>query len=197
MSFARFGPNSDVYVYEDTNGGFTCERCPGRGQQHHCETAAEMLAHLLAHRAKGDRVPDDAIAEIQELISSGVTIRDLKPDRSGLAFDLIDILVLLGADAQRSNWTVPYVECVGGEAAAALDAASEAQEQLTGMRLIELARGLVQTIDGEFIGSLPGEAARWIVIRAVDSSAFDVETDREDVLRLLRARFLCVEEIPV
>ena len=65
MAFARFGLNSDVYVYEDTRGGFTCERCPAIGQQFRCQTAAEMASHLLAHRAKGDRVPDDAIEELQ------------------------------------------------------------------------------------------------------------------------------------
>lgn len=65
MAFARFTRDSDVYVYEDTRGGFTCERCPGVGAQFRCATAAEMLAHLLhEHRAKGQRVPDEAIEEL-------------------------------------------------------------------------------------------------------------------------------------
>ena len=64
MAFARFGRDSDVYVYEDTRGGFTCERCPEIGKQFRCTTSGEMVAHLLQHRARGDRVPDDAITEL-------------------------------------------------------------------------------------------------------------------------------------
>ncbi len=65
MAFARFGLDSDVYVYEDTRGGFVCERCPGVGQEYRCQTADEMLTHLLDHRAKGHRVPEYAIEELR------------------------------------------------------------------------------------------------------------------------------------
>ena len=70
MAFARFGLNSNVYVYEDVRGGFTCERCPTAGQQYRCQTAAEMVTHLLEHRAKGHRVPDSAIEELQAEVDS-------------------------------------------------------------------------------------------------------------------------------
>jgi hypothetical protein len=66
MAYARFARDSDVYVYADTRGGFTCERCPGVGEEFRCGTAAEMVTHLLIqHRAKGQRVPDDAINELR------------------------------------------------------------------------------------------------------------------------------------
>ena len=65
MAFARFGRDSDVYVYEDSRGGFTCERCPVVGQQFGCPTAAQMVAHLLEHRKTGDRVPEEAIDELK------------------------------------------------------------------------------------------------------------------------------------
>ncbi|WP_146646598.1 hypothetical protein [Labilithrix luteola] len=65
MAFARFTRDSDVYVYADTRGGFTCERCPGVGAEFRRATAAEMLTHLLyEHRAKGQRVPDEATEEL-------------------------------------------------------------------------------------------------------------------------------------
>ena len=66
MAFARFGRDSDVYVFEDAGGGYTCERCPKVGQSFNCRTAEEMLTHLLEHRAKGDKVPEDAIAELKK-----------------------------------------------------------------------------------------------------------------------------------
>ena len=65
MAFARFGRDSDVYVYEDISGGFACERCPAVGQQFRCETAAEMVAHLFQHRVRGQKVPDDAIEQLK------------------------------------------------------------------------------------------------------------------------------------
>ena len=57
MAYARFGRDSDVYVYADTAGGYTCERCPEVGQAFHCPSAAEMVPLVLAHLAKGLLVP--------------------------------------------------------------------------------------------------------------------------------------------
>jgi hypothetical protein len=66
MAYARFARDSDVYVYADARGGFTCERCPSGGAEFRCAAAAEMLTHLLTeHRAKGQRVPDEAIEELR------------------------------------------------------------------------------------------------------------------------------------
>jgi hypothetical protein len=66
MAYARFGWNSDVYVYKHVAGGFICERCPEIGKAFLCGTAREMTAHLVGfHRARGDRVPDDAIADLE------------------------------------------------------------------------------------------------------------------------------------
>ena len=127
----------------------------------------------------------------------GVTILDRDHTRGGLGFDLGDVVAVLGDDAERSSWTIADVECVGGAAATALHHASDTGESVSGERLIRLAADVGQIIDGEFVGCLPGESVAWIVIRAVDSSAFDVETDREDVLAALRARFASVVDLPV
>jgi hypothetical protein len=127
----------------------------------------------------------------------GVTILDRDPSSGVLSFDLKDILSVLGDDAERSTWTVRDVECLGGDAATALHHASDAREVLGGNRLADLARDVGQIIDGEFSARLPNEEAPWIMIRAVDSSAFDVETDREDVLAALKAKFDRVEDLPV
>jgi hypothetical protein len=67
MALARFGRDSDVYVYEDSRGGYTCQACEllQRGE-FRCATAAEMIPHLLAHRARGDGVPESALTELQD-----------------------------------------------------------------------------------------------------------------------------------
>jgi hypothetical protein len=65
MAYARFACDSDVYVFADTRGGFTCEHCPEVSDEFRCNTAAEMVTHLLTqHRAKAQRVPDDVIDEL-------------------------------------------------------------------------------------------------------------------------------------
>ena len=125
----------------------------------------------------------------------GVVILDRDPNSGVLSFDLRDVLALLGEDGVRSAWTVRGVECLGGDAAFALHHASEAGEVLAGHRLAELARDVGQIVEGEFSGRLPDEDSDWITIRAVDSSAFDVQTDREDVFRSLKATFKRVDDL--
>ena len=72
MAYARFARDSDVYVYADTRGGFTCERCPRVGEEFRCESPAEMVTHLLLrHRANGQLVPDEALDELRSEKESG------------------------------------------------------------------------------------------------------------------------------
>ena len=67
MSYARFGPDSDVYVFADIDGGYRCCFCAfsRSGPSFRCDTAAEMIEHLREHRAAGHTVPEDAIEELQ------------------------------------------------------------------------------------------------------------------------------------
>jgi len=111
-------------------------------------------------------------------------------------FDLVDILAAIGDDAATSLWTCRNVECSGGEAAAALHRASDCGDVLLGSALLEIARDVDQTIDGEFSGARYGEDEPWLRIRAVDGSAFDVESTRPSVLERVRARFEIVEDLP-
>ena len=126
----------------------------------------------------------------------GITIRDRDPIRGGLSFDLRDILPLLGVDAERSTWRIRYVECYGGDGATSLNSASDTGEVLAGDRLMHLAREVTQVVDGTFSGRLPGQQTDWIIIRAVDSSAFDVQTDRDDILDRLKTKFTRFEDYP-
>jgi hypothetical protein len=66
MAFARFGPDSDVYVYESAHGVYRCERCPRIGSAFQCETAEEMVQHLEEHVARGDKVPGEALTELRQ-----------------------------------------------------------------------------------------------------------------------------------
>lgn len=129
----------------------------------------------------------------------GIAIRDADPNRPFLSFDLTDLLDVVGADAVGSTWILRNVECVGrpsSDAVEALHRASDKSEELSGERLVALAREIIQVIDGEFIGRRSAESDPWIVITAVDSSWFDVETTDETLLLKLRARFNEVSDLP-
>jgi hypothetical protein len=98
--------------------------------------------------------------------------------------------------AIRSTWTARDVECLGDDAARKLEEASDRAEPLGGAEFVRLVHDVHQVIDGEFAAQLPNDARDWITIRSVDSSAYDVFTNRDDVLLRIVGRFRNVEEIP-
>lgn len=64
MADARFTFACDVYVFLDAHDGYVCQQCKLQpdGRRFATATAAEMIAHLIdEHRARGHRVPDDAL----------------------------------------------------------------------------------------------------------------------------------------
>lgn len=63
MSFARFGPGSDVYIYA-SGRGLECCGCALEGSVT-VDTAADMRAHLDDHRAAGHLVPDGLDAALE------------------------------------------------------------------------------------------------------------------------------------
>lgn len=67
MAYARFGRDSDVYVFLSTQGGLECCRCDllGESASYIAKTTPEMLTHHEQHRARGHRVPEDCIADLE------------------------------------------------------------------------------------------------------------------------------------
>jgi hypothetical protein len=142
------------------------------------DTGAEDQSHLNRKR----------------LPARGLAISD-RDDRNVLAFDLKDILALLGDKGLTSTWLLEGVEVVDGDAASDLHKFSESGEAVPGERLRKLAEKVSQTIDGEFSAFLDESQGPWIRIRAVDSSAFDVITTDTDVYRAIKNRFSRVAEL--
>jgi len=68
MSYARFGPNSDVYVYASGDNVFTCCGCklvaPDTGQTWEHGGKA-ILSHLQEHIAAGHKVPEYCIKALK------------------------------------------------------------------------------------------------------------------------------------
>lgn len=125
---------------------------------------------------------------------AGITISDADA-KDFLTLDLRDILALIPEDGARWLWGVSGAEAVG-PSAEALHSASDAGDTLSLVRLREIAAKITQTINGEFRSFRDGESEPWVVVRAVDSSTFDVISDDAVFLEKVRGRFKRVREYP-
>jgi hypothetical protein len=105
-------------------------------------------------------------------------------------------LNLAGQNAENAEWEISAVECADGAAADELHRWSGCTARVPGRVLLPLAVDVRQIIDGVFAGYRHGELHSWIIIRAVDSAAFDVESDDPDLLSRLRQHFHRVSDLP-
>jgi hypothetical protein len=105
---------------------------------------------------------------------------------------LDSMLTVLGEMALATTWKVRSVECVGAQADR-LHAVSDSGSPVHGTDLAEIASGVDQVIDGEFRAYGAGEEEAWLVLRAVDSTSWDVASPREDILNRFRAAYKVFE----
>jgi hypothetical protein len=129
------------------------------------------------------------------MISYGVTIDDVADEDPWLAVHLPDILDLFVTEVKNSQWKIFVEDCLG-DTAEQLWAISDSKTVISGQKLRELASGVYQIIDGEFTGCHSEEQDAWIVIRAVDSSWYDVYSRDEYVVERIRQRYKVVSDIP-
>lgn len=71
MSIARFGcDGSDVYVYQNTEGGYECCGCIFLSEEivdlATFKTAAELLGHMDLHRRAGHSVPNYVFQQLAD-----------------------------------------------------------------------------------------------------------------------------------
>jgi len=125
-------------------------------------------------------------------VMRGVTIRDMVESRKFLAVDLRHILDLLGERAIQSRWRASEVWATG-DASSKLEAAADGQAFITGEHLSRMAHNLAQVIDGEFL-AFENSDSPWIIIRAVDSSFYEVFSDEPAVLDRVRKSFQRVSD---
>ena len=125
----------------------------------------------------------------------GITITDYTDDNL-LAVDLVDIFRLLGSEVEDTEWELSEVESVGNTAADELHRLAGTKARVPGQTMLQLAAGVTQIIDGVFTGYRGGQDQPWIIIEAVDSSAYDVQSEDEAVLARIRQRFNHVADLP-
>jgi len=124
-------------------------------------------------------------------------IYDLK--QHALTFDLRDLVELLAPRSLQATWTVSTVKSsersdqlfeATGEGGEKLEALAKEDAELSGPELARLARETHQVIWGQFVGAFPSKSRdRWITIRAVDSTYYEITTIDEAVLNKIKSAF--------
>jgi hypothetical protein len=125
-------------------------------------------------------------------------IYDLK--QHVLAVDLRDLLRLLAPRSLEANWIVSTVkssksgqewfEATGEGGERLEELAQDNNTPLLGFDLAALAENTRQVIWGEFVGSGPTQSdKKWVMIRAVDSTFYEIDTDDETVLSKISSTY--------
>ncbi len=125
----------------------------------------------------------------------GITISDRQPNNNTLAVNLADILQLFGPKLASTEWEISDIECLGTDSES-LHQLADTQTRVSGETLLQIASNITQVIDGTFVGYPDNAPEPNIIVRAVDSSAYDVESSDETILTVLRQRFQQVEDLP-
>jgi len=121
-----------------------------------------------------------------------IRIHDL--DGNGLAFDLRHVLRALAPRSLGAKWMITssiesYFEATG-EGGLRLEQLAEERVQIIGSELLSIADNTWQVIWGDFIGFLhEAPDTEWLIIRAVDSSFFEIETSDQICTAAIKSHF--------
>jgi hypothetical protein len=106
---------------------------------------------------------------------------------------LVAVLAAIGPPAVTARWRLRMHEVFGESAETMYELAQQGTE-VSGERLAELDHGYLQIVDGELTTILGSSPA--IVVRAVDSSWWDVESDTSEIIDSVRRAFPDATELP-
>lgn len=108
-----------------------------------------------------------------------------------LSFDLREILLVVGSVRTDLCWRLSGVDAYG-EGGRRLSDASDKADVLSNAQLVDIAVRVDQVIDGVFCGYTDINETPWVVIRAIDSTSWEVECDDERLAQSLLRRFSAV-----
>lgn len=116
--------------------------------------------------------------------------------------NLSDLLRLLAPRSLQATWTVSTVKCsepddggfdASGEGGERLETLALQDARIPGPDLAALTKEMHQVVWGEFVGSFPSKSQeRWVTIRSVDSTFYEVTSLDDMVLNRMRSAFIDV-----
>lgn len=123
-------------------------------------------------------------------------IHDLEPQHAAVVDPRL-VLPMLGERAIRASWQVAggarFNEPLfaTGDGATHLEALCRSPKRVSGVVLSQIFGQVEQIIWGEF-SAYDGESTPWVILRAIDSSWCEVETDDVGILVRIRENFMDV-----
>ncbi|NEU13291.1 hypothetical protein G3T14_14290 [Methylobacterium sp. BTF04] len=127
-------------------------------------------------------------------------IHDLEPQHAAVVDPRL-VLPMLGERAIRASWQVAGVArfdepfFATGEGATHLEALCQSLKRVSGVVLSQIFGRVRQVIWGEF-SAYDGDGTPWVILRAIDSSWCEVETDDVGILDRVRETFADVQTVP-
>ena len=118
-----------------------------------------------------------------------------------LAIDLRHVLRLLGQRSLGCTWQVSSETTFDeplfatGNKAAELEALSTSEGRIDGTAMHDLAENVTQVIWGEFRAYDDVASEPWVIVRAVDSTYYEVTSSDPSVLEIVRRAFHDVKEL--
>ena len=114
----------------------------------------------------------------------------------GLEFGLAEVLFALGPRVAESRWLCRDLHYISRDETDidTLDLAA-AGGLVEGHDLLSALPRVLQVINGEFEG-VSEDSTPWVIIRAVDSSWWEVLSDDPSALQAIRQRFRVVHGLP-
>ena len=124
----------------------------------------------------------------------GIRIRDL--DGTSLAFDLRELLHVLGPEALSSSWKCVVEQYVPADSARPnLADEYENSSGVDGAALVALAAETRQVIDGRFEAFRRSEIEPWLRLEAIDSTYWEIFATNADDLTRFRRKFRNIEDL--
>jgi hypothetical protein len=131
------------------------------------------------------------------------TLRIYGSRNQALTFDLRDLIDLLAPRSLDASWTVAPVTISypvhgfsinefmmtgsGEPGHDKLEQLAASGSSISGGVLLEAAREARQVIWGQFTATLPEQSDAWVIIRAIDSTFYEVTSSDEAVLNAIRS----------
>lgn len=108
--------------------------------------------------------------------------------RGGRYVQLAELLLVLGKLVVDATWVLRVVEVAPGDGEVSLDTWDPARV-LSTFDVLHLFTPDVQLIDGELESTRRENGEPWLVMRAVDSTTWDIETADPKVARCLEVAY--------
>ena len=107
---------------------------------------------------------------------------------ANVSCDLPGLLDALGPKAHRSEWTIERLHYVSRNECDIPVFHGESGARVQGAALVSGLTDLLQVIDGDF-RAFNADATAWIVLRAVDSTYWEVISEDQAAIAAIRERF--------